>query len=292
MDLIKFKTKLDKINRYYEYIAQNGQVSNIERDAMMVYIRDLYDVFFQEAVVEAPKEVVKETPKVSEAPVETVTKTVTVKKRPKLVFTNTEDAVAPKTTPVTKKEEPKPIKKEEAPKKVETPKVKPVVKEIKPIVKEEPKPIKKEEAPKKVETPKVKPVVKEVKPIVKKEPTPPKKEEAPKEVAATGGFNEEYEELFLFKEATDLSQKLSASPIKDLSKALGLNEKFLFINELFGGSANDFKGAIDAFNQPMANFDEVRLYMEKELVEKFGWLGKLKKAVAKDFVKLVRRRYL
>lgn len=283
MNLIKFKTQLDKINRYYEYIAKDGEVSNIERDAMMVYIRNLYDLFFEEAPKELPKEVVKETPQVSKIPTEieaVEAVSVTTKKRPKLVFTNTQKTETPKVKPVEKKVDPPKV---EVPK-VEIPKEKPIPVQL-PIVE-------KKEEPTKIEEPKEKPRPKiEVKPILKKEPEP-KVEEPAKEEVASNAFNEEYEELFLFKEATDISQKLSEAPIEDLSKALGLNEKFLYINELFGGNAAKFKAAIDVFNEPMDSFEGARAYMEKELVEQFGWVSKLKKTVAKDFVKLVRRRYL
>lgn len=282
MNLTKFKTQLDKVNRYYEYIAQDGQLSNIERDTMMAYIRNMYELFFEEeAKTEAPKEVLKETsvvPKISTETVRATAPPVTVKKRPKLVFTDTPKTEVPKIE----------TKKTEIPK-IEVPKEQPEV--VKTRIIETPKQeTPKVEQPKEESNPKI-----EVKEIVKKEPEPKvetPKVEQPKKVASTNEFNEEYEELFLFKEATDISQKLSESPILDLTKALGLNEKFLFINELFGGDAAKFKAAIDVFNEPMDSFDKARAYMEKELVEQFDWLNKLKKTVAKDFVKLVRRRYL
>lgn len=126
-------------------------------------------------------------------------------------------------------------------------------------------------------------------PIIKTTPTT--KENAPEKTIPTNEFNEEFEELFLFKAATDLSQKLSAAPLKDLNKALGLNEKFLYINELFGGDVAKFQTAIKDLNNGK-DFDYARAYIENNLIGQQDWLNKTKKTIAKDFIKLIRRRYL
>lgn len=105
-------------------------------------------------------------------------------------------------------------------------------------------------------------------------------------------FNEAYDELFSFKSASDLAQRLSETRIEDLSKALGLNEKYLYIGELFGGNAARFKQAIDYFNMQAQSLDDARLYMEGELIEQHGWARKEKRTLVRDFIKLVRRRYL
>ncbi len=97
--------------------------------------------------------------------------------------------------------------------------------------------------------------------------------------------------MFRYKAATDLSQKLSASKLDDLQKALGLNEKFLYINELFGGDVGQFQNAIKTLNEG-EDFDYARRYMEQNLVAQNDWMNKTKRPVAKDFVKLVRRRYV
>ena len=69
-----------------------------------------------------------------------------------------------------------------------------------------------------------------------KEPTPPP---APKPRKAK--VSEELEDLFEFKQAKDLSERLSQSPIKDLTKAMGINERFLTTNELFDGNGDALK---------------------------------------------------
>ena len=104
-------------------------------------------------------------------------------------------------------------------------------------------------------------------------------------------FNNDFDELFVFKAAADLSQKLSDAPIKDLNKALGLNEKFLYINELFSGDVDKFQSSIKILNEGNS-FLDARVHIESALIEQHQWMKKTKKPVAKEFVKLVRRRYL
>ena len=84
---------------------------------------------------------------------------------------------------------------------------------------------------------------------------------------------------------------LSEAPIKDLGKALGLNEKFLYINELFNGDVEKFQSSIKILNEG-DSFTAARVHIESALIEQHQWMKKLKKPVAKEFVKLVRRRYL
>jgi len=250
MNLKNVKQKLEKVNRFYDYLDANQEIiSRIDRDALIASIRELYEVCFEEEVSSTTKVVTPEVHKTTSVP--QTKDTETNKKRPKLVFnTDTANTTATKAEP---KQEP--VKQDPVPKKnVE-------------------KTVPKEEAKKEV-------------PTSKKEP-----EVTTTESTATDGFNEDYDDLFLFKEATDLSQKLSATPLKDLNKALGLNEKFLYINELFGGDVAKFQAAIKVLNDEKG-FDSARSYIESELIETYSWTKKIKKPIAKDFIKLVRRRYL
>ncbi len=105
-------------------------------------------------------------------------------------------------------------------------------------------------------------------------------------------FNAEYDDLFAFKTTGELSQKLADSRVEDLHKSMGLNDKFLYINELFGGNSTRFKQAIDHFNTECRDLDDAREYIERELIQTFRWLTPLKTSLAKDFIKLLRRRYL
>jgi hypothetical protein len=133
------------------------------------------------------------------------------------------------------------------------------------------------------------PVVVEIPKVAKAAPvnvTPPSP--APKTTKAK--ISEDQEELFEFKEATDLSERLSQSPIKDLNKAMGINERILTINELFDGNGDAMKDALSTINR-LSNFDDAKDYLAN-IAEIYDWTSKQKKKKAKVFVKLVRRRFV
>lgn len=46
-----------------------------------------------------------------------------------------------------------------------------------------------------------------------------------------------------------IADRMQKSPLSDLKRAIGINEKFLFINELFNGDLGRYNKAIDEFNQ-------------------------------------------
>ena len=118
---------------------------------------------------------------------------------------------------------------------------------------------------------------------------PPTPVQAPAPTFQVSG-NEEVLELFEVKRATDLSEKLSSSPLSDLLKAMGLNERILTVNELFGGDAGEFKKVMKDLNK-LASFDEAKQYLAANVVEKYGWTKPNKKSKAKILIKTIRRRY-
>jgi hypothetical protein len=131
----------------------------------------------------------------------------------------------------------------------------------------------------------------EPEPILKEEP--PKKapvETSPSYTAKTSGSDGEVEVLFEQPEVRELSERLEQLPISDLTKAMGLNERIFTINELFGGDQSAFSQVVDALNN-LDSFEEARAYLTQQVVNKYGWASKEKKQKAKNFIKLVRRRY-
>ncbi len=100
----------------------------------------------------------------------------------------------------------------------------------------------------------------------------------------------EHDVLFEQQEATDLSEKLSQSPIKDLTKAMGINEKILTIKELFDGDQKMFSDTMTALNG-FNNFEQAKDFLSSEVATAYDWTSKSKKKKAKIFIKLVRRRY-
>ena len=101
--------------------------------------------------------------------------------------------------------------------------------------------------------------------------------------------SDDYEELFEMPAAKELSDRLSSTPIRDLTKAISINEKILTCNELFAKDKNRFNDALKTLNG-FSSFTEARPYLAS-LANEFGWDKKSAKKKAQVFIKLVRRRY-
>lgn len=258
MNLQKAKILLEKINSLHKSMSVDaGNIANIERDLMRDYIRQLYDAYSGETPSVVPEqakvEIFKSTPKPRRKP------TPPPKPVELEVFHAAEPAeiVPPQPTPTPR---PKP-----------KPRVIALPDSLKEIAAETPPPVPKPTPP----------------PAPRVVPTPPKPKPAAKPVVPV---NEEVEELFEHTESTDLSEKLSNAPIKDLRKSMGLNEKIFNINELFGGDQGAFDSALLMLNS-FDNFDQAQSYLIENTIGKFGWTKRNKKKKAKNFIKLIRRRY-
>lgn len=59
-----------------------------------------------------------------------------------------------------------------------------------------------------------------------------------------------------------IAAKMQKNKLSDLKSAIGLNEKFLFINEIFGGDTAHYKAAIDKFNL-MNHYHEALQYLDE-----------------------------
>ena len=96
--------------------------------------------------------------------------------------------------------------------------------------------------------------------------------------------------LFEDNPVTDLSDKLSMLPIKDLTKALSINEKFFTIQQLFGGDSQVFEQTLRKLND-LSSFDEASSELIQSVASQFEWAEESKKKKAGQFIKLVKRRY-
>ena len=110
-------------------------------------------------------------------------------------------------------------------------------------------------------------------------------------VSASQKIKPDHTDLFEMEEVKELSQKLSAQPIKDLHKAMGLNERVFTINELFGGDPKLFRITMDKLNS-FSTFEEAKVHLSHHLADQHNWTSRKLKTKAKNFVKLVRRRYI
>ena len=87
---------------------------------------------------------------------------------------------------------------------------------------------------------------------------------------------------------TELSDALQDAPIKDLKKAIGINDRFLFINELFRGDEVMYERSIKTING-FSIYPEAEYWIKRELKLKLGWDDK--NTVVKQFDQLVKRRF-
>lgn len=92
----------------------------------------------------------------------------------------------------------------------------------------------------------------------------------------------------LKEDKEELSDTLQNSPIKDLKKAIGINDRFLFINELFQGDETSFERSIKTING-FSIYAEAEFWIRRELKTKLGW--DLQSESVKQFDALVKRRF-
>ena len=87
---------------------------------------------------------------------------------------------------------------------------------------------------------------------------------------------------------SEISDTLSEGPIKDLKKAIGINDRFLFINELFLGDEVMFERSIKTINS-FTIYPEAEYWIRRELKLKLGWNENSE--TVKQFNQLVKRRF-
>jgi hypothetical protein len=88
--------------------------------------------------------------------------------------------------------------------------------------------------------------------------------------------------------AIELGTILKASPVKELRKAIGVNDRFVFINELFRGDEPMYERSIKTINN-FRILPEAEYWMERELKIKLGWDDS--RDIVQHFYQLVKRRF-
>lgn len=86
----------------------------------------------------------------------------------------------------------------------------------------------------------------------------------------------------------ELGNVLKGSPVKELRKAIGVNDRFVFINELFRGDEPMYERSIKTINN-FRILPEAEYWMERELKIKLGWDDS--REIVQHFYQLVRRRF-
>lgn len=95
-------------------------------------------------------------------------------------------------------------------------------------------------------------------------------------------------DTFTANEEKSLADKLQESQISDLRQAIGINEKFLFINELFNGDMGRYNKSLDELNsmQSKAGIDTflMELKIERQWNEEMDAFIKFKELIDRKFV--------
>jgi hypothetical protein len=263
MTLQNTKILLDKINVLHKSIETDVQISGIERDLMLSYTRQFYEAFLLISTEQMPIRPTIATPApIAEAPktepvfVPPVTEKVVIVPPPVVVEPVVEKIIVPPTPVIV--ERPAPVAVEHTP-------IAPVVLQATPA-----------------------PRVEEAKPIPQTVfPEPPRPKAAVKPLVKPANERVEQSELFEEKMSKELSDKLGETAIDDIKKGMTLNDRILFMRDLFLGKQEEFDTAVHALNNA-GSFDAARKELS-ELAFKFDWASKEKQA--KPFIRLVRRRY-
>ena len=275
MPLQQSKKILFKINSLFQQFEREKQISMLERDLMLGYVRSFYESMLEsdtsaDTPVAEQKTTTTET--IARVPAATV-----VQEQPK---TETASKSEPKTEPI-QAEVPK-VK----PEPVSEPIIEEVVKlkTVTEIPKTELAPTPKAELEKEIDTINV-----DIQTILQSAPKPaaqtPITEQRPL-IKSTGG-RVDSNALFEEKSGRELSDKLGELPIDDLKKGMSLNERIIFLNELFDGNINEFENALQSLNAASGFEDAKNLLVI--LATRFDWSTKEKQA--KTFIKLVKRRH-
>ncbi len=86
----------------------------------------------------------------------------------------------------------------------------------------------------------------------------------------------------------EIGHKLTGHPIRDLKKAIGINDRFVFINELFRGDEVMYERSLKTING-FRIYAEAEYWIERELKVKLGWLDN--NDATKHFYQLIKRRF-
>jgi hypothetical protein len=92
----------------------------------------------------------------------------------------------------------------------------------------------------------------------------------------------------LRQDSGELQQRLQGTPIKDLRKAIGINDRFRFINELFRGDEVMYERSIKTINN-FNIYPEAEYWISRELKVKLGW--DIDSEAVLIFDQLVKRRF-
>ncbi len=128
-------------------------------------------------------------------------------------------------------------------------------------------------------------------PVVSAPPPPPPPPPAPVvQATAATASDSRIEALFRQQSAKELSEKLGQRAVSDLTKALSINDKLLYANELFGRDMQKMGDVLQRLNG-FNSMDDAKGALV-QFAQEHNWTDEERAEVAESFIKLVRRRYV
>lgn len=73
-----------------------------------------------------------------------------------------------------------------------------------------------------------------------------------------------------------------------MMKMLTLNQRFMFVNELFEGNQNLFLSAVEQIDK-MDNYQEASSHIKKSFADKYNW--DMETEEVQEFMELVEKRF-
>lgn len=256
----------DSMRKASERVCESEVVSQLDVDVLRQKMREMYDFLltadYQEAIVETPitQEAVLKIELKQEEPI--------IEEEKQEVIELVEEKIELEIEPIKVEEEKVEIAEEKAV----------VVEERLEFVEEKVEKVEEKVVPE-VELPKV------VEPeIVFEEPVKQPKQETPKTSSVLDYLHnnimkdnepkqakkEEYTTLDLFKTQTSIAEQFENKNRSDLRTAIGVGEKFMFINDLFSGDLKAYTNFINILNE--ANSLEMSMTVIEENRNKRKWI--------------------
>ena len=257
MNIERAKTLIRKTGNLLDNVGT--QVSAVERDLLLDYVRQLY-----EAVLEPT-----DAPPVAPPP------------RPK---PRAQIIAQPRPTPVPKDEAPIPELRQEPAK----PRIIEVPDSLKHLTQQQQRP-----TPPPTPRPAPAPKPPQPRPVQARPTPPPPPRTVPSEPLPTPkrDIPESLSEVFKVETGKDLADRLASAPIRDLTKAMGLNERMFTVKELFGGNKAAFDEAMYTLNH-LSSYEQAKVFLASNYALQNQWNSDSKLKKAQNFMKLVYRRYL
>jgi hypothetical protein len=99
-----------------------------------------------------------------------------------------------------------------------------------------------------------------------------------------------HERLAKIRDDKSIGMRMQQKPVTNIKDAIGLNERFLFINELFAGDINAYNQAVQDLNSKSSIHEAFELL--NQLTTRYQWDGQRSAETIDKFANTVQRRYM